>query len=619
MSQVHGRSQPSSPSSATEPDWRLVAESFPHVVWVSAADGAVEYVNRRGVRYLGVDAEELYGWGWKSLVYPDGADPVLESWQEASRSGRPFEFDFRLRRADGRFRWQTARGMPIRARDGTVMGWIATLTDVDDQRRFQGQIARAERESAEATALVGRLLQSAPIGFAFLDRGGRITWVNDEMAAACGLRADQGGGREAVDLFGEHVWSQCEPTYRQVLVTGKAVRNVPVVGLPPRNSTQMREWLTGYYPLDTGGRTSGVGLVALDVTDRMRAERLRTAVMSQVTDGVYTEDADGRVTSLNRAASRMLGWTEAELRGRRAHDVFHYQTMEGTPVPATQCMVRAAAETGRLIRAMGKTFTRKDGTVFPVGFTAVPLRRGPDVEGVAVIFRDMSPVPVARGVIRVLLASADERMVEAARALLDTHEGTRVVGVAPTPHEAVAFAQTAHPDVALIDYCLPGRDGIETVCLMRAGAPAVKALLLVDDDDEEEELVLAAVDAGCKGVVSKSRGLVELIAAVDAAHQGGTVMSHDELLGVLASARRQEVPEPARQTIDLTQRERDVLGCISGGLSNRQVAERLGLTVNTVRNHVQRILYKLQAHSKLEAVITAQNEGIVPVDTPRAI
>jgi PAS domain S-box-containing protein len=406
-----------------------------------------------------------------------------------------------------------------------------------------------------------------------------------------------------------------------VLETGKGIRNVPVVGLPPRTGSVVREWLTSYYPIRAEGQTTAVGLVAVDVTDRMRAERLRTAVMSQVTDGVYTEDAHGRLTSMNRAASRMLGWTEAELRGRPTHDDIHFQTAGGNPVPADRCLVRAAIRSGSLMRAVDETFTRKDGTVFPVALTAFPLRLGSMVEGVAVIFRDLSPVPVARRVIRVLMASADERSVQAAGALLDAHEGTEVVAIATSPAETVALAQARRPDIALVDYKLPELDGLETAARLRDSAPKVKTLLVLDDFDEE--LVLAAVDAGCNGVLAKSRGWAELIAAVEAADQGGTVMSQDELAGVIASARGQEpegrTADRPKPRINLTERESEVLACISQGLSNKQVAERLGLTVNTVRNHVQRLLYKLHAHSKLEAVVAATHEGVLPgsLDPPK--
>jgi PAS domain S-box-containing protein len=482
------------------------------------------------------------------------------------------------------------------------------LTDSGDQSRFREQLVETE-------ALLETVLHGAPVGFAFLDPEARFMRVNDEMAAACGGPAAKLVGAAAADVFGS-IWSQCESSFRHVLTTAEPLRNVPVVGPAPRRATDVREWLTSYYPIRLGGAISGVGIVAVDVTTRMRSERIRAAVMSQVTDGVYTEDADGRLTSLNRAASRMLGWTEAELRGRRTHDVIHFQGADGTPVAAEDCPVRAAARTGRVTRAVHEAFTRRDGRVFHVACTAVPLRLGGSVEGTAVIFRDVNPSPVAERVTRVFLASADERVVHAIRTLLDAHEGTELLDVVATPADAVAGAQARRPDVAVVDSTLPDLDGVETVGLIQAEAPSVKTILLVDDDDRD--VALAALDAGCSGVLEKRRIWADLVAAVEAAHHGGTVMSRDALQEVISSARRQK-PERPMQTIGLTGREQDVLACISEGLSNKQVAEELGVTVNTVRNHVQRILYKLHAHSKLEAVVTARHEGMLPNRSDRPI
>jgi DNA-binding NarL/FixJ family response regulator len=256
---------------------------------------------------------------------------------------------------------------------------------------------------------------------------------------------------------------------------------------------------------------------------------------------------------------------------------------------------------------VGEAFTRKDGSIFPVACSAVPLRIGPTVEGTAVIFRAVSPVPAVERSVRVLLASADEKAIHAFRDILDAHEGTQVINVAGTPAEAVAGAQAHHPHVAVVDYDLPDLDGVETATLIRAGAPGTKVLLVVDDHDED--IVLAAIDAGCNGVLPRARAWVELVAAIDAAHHGGAVMSHRELQAVVSSARRQEPEQPGNP---LTQREREVLAAISEGLSNKQVGDRLGLTVNTVRNHVQRILYKLDVHSKLEAVVVARQGEMVP-------
>jgi PAS domain S-box-containing protein len=589
-----------------DPDWRLIAESIPHIVWTTGADGALDFVNRRGIDYTGTTPEETADWNWLRLVHPDDAERTESAWRTSAETGTPYEHEFRLRRADGSFRWHIARGQPVRGGDGAIVRWVGTVTDIEEQRQFEDRLLDTQRSGEQERALLTTVLHAAPVAFVYLDREARFVRVNDEAAATFGRRADDLIGRSPAELT-PWLWEQAEPPFRQVLDSGEPLRAVPVVGAPAGEGQVVREWLVSYYPVRLAGETAGVGLVAVDITDRMHSERVRTAVMSQVTDGVFTEDSEGRLTSLNRAASRMLGWAESELRGRPTHEVIHFQTADGKPVSAADCPLRADAAPGRIVRAVGEIFTRKDGSTFPVACTAVPLRIGTTLEGMAVIFRDVSPRPSARQRIRVLVASADERAVQACRALLDAHEDTEVVEVVDSPAKAVAAVQTHRPDVVIVDHGLPDLDGVETVALIRASLPGVRAVLLVDDHDED--VVLAAVEAGCNGVLEKARAWVEVVAAVEAANRGGTVLSQEELQGVISSARRQEPDRPSKG--ELTEREREVLVCISEGLSNKQVAERLGLTVNTVRNHVQRILYKLDAHSKLEAVVVARDEGMV--------
>jgi len=602
---------PAGPSSA-EPDWELIAESIPHVVWTAAPDGASEYVNRRGLEYVGLAAEALHDWNWVSVVHPDDVPLVIPAWNEAVASGEPYELEYRVRRADGSYRWQVSRGVPLRGRGGGVVRWIGTLTDIDDRKRAEERLVRARRSTAEAFELLETVLRAAPVGFAFIDRDGCFVRINDEMAVACGIPAENGVGVAVADVL-PGIWEQLQPSFRHVLEANEPIRNVPVVGPAPYDRQSQREWLASLYPVLVDGEAAGVGLVAIDVTDRMRAERVRAAVMGHVTDGVYTEDADGRLTSINRAASAMLGWTEAELRGRPTHDVIHCQTAGGVPIPAGDCPVRRAAAHGHVARGVGEWFTRKDGSVFRVACTAVPLRVGSAVDGVAVVFRDLTPLPEAERTLRVLVASADDRAVLVMQAILDARDGAEVVHVATSAAGAVGGAQAHRPDVALVDYDLPGLDGIETVMLLRAAAPGVQAVLLMDGFDED--VALAAVDAGCSGVLDKNRAAVELLAAVEAAGRDGTVISRAELQGIGASARGRD---PGRPLAPLTDRECDVLACISEGLSNKEAAERLGMRLNTVRNHVQRILYKLGAHSKLQAAVTARHEGMLRVPRERA-
>jgi PAS domain S-box-containing protein len=116
-------------------------------------------------------------------------------------------------------------------------------------------------------------------------------------------------------------------------------------------------------------------------------ERFRSA-MNNIAEGVFTVDSQGLVTYLNPAAETMFGWTSAELLGKKMHDVTHYKHPDGTPYPAADCPGLQVLENGREIREHQDAFIRKDGSIFPVVFSASPLKYSGKTVGIVVGFRD---------------------------------------------------------------------------------------------------------------------------------------------------------------------------------------------------------------------------------------
>jgi len=131
-------------------------------------------------------------------------------------------------------------------------------------------------------------------------------------------------------------------------------------------------------------------LLATQLVVRESEERFRLA-MSNVASGVYTLALDGIVTYMNPAAEAMFGWTNAELLGRKIHDVTHNKHPDGTPYPASECPALQVLHAGVELREHEETFIRKDGQFFPVVFSASPLRKDGTIVGIVVGFRDDTP------------------------------------------------------------------------------------------------------------------------------------------------------------------------------------------------------------------------------------
>jgi PAS domain S-box-containing protein len=111
--------------------FRVIADAVPQMMWSALPDGWIDWYNARWYEFTGQTHDEAAGWGWQSVHHPDDLPGVMRAWPGSIASGEPFEMEFRLRRADGVFRWFLTRAVPVREADGTVVRWYGSNTDID--------------------------------------------------------------------------------------------------------------------------------------------------------------------------------------------------------------------------------------------------------------------------------------------------------------------------------------------------------------------------------------------------------------------------------------------------------------------------------------------------------
>jgi DNA-binding NarL/FixJ family response regulator len=200
--------------------------------------------------------------------------------------------------------------------------------------------------------------------------------------------------------------------------------------------------------------------------------------------------------------------------------------------------------------------------------------------------------------VRVLVVDSHPTVAERFRQVLDREPGIEVVCIAGTIEAALACAADDVPDVVLVDQTLPDGTGLNATRRLRESLPGVRVVLLVGSG--RASALPAALRAGCSGYVEKSTALDHLVPTVVAVAAGGVVIHASELTDLAAP-----------QGPLLTGRERDVLALFAEGLTNREIAERLGVSVHTVRSHVQTVLSKLGVHAKADAVAVARERGLL--------
>ena len=257
--------------------YRFLAETIPAQVWTSRPDGRLDYVNERTARYFGVPAAQVLEDGWRDVLHPDDLALAVRRWTHALTTGDPYEVEFRLRRADGEYRWHLARADAMRNADGEITTWFGVNTDVHDQKEAESERDHALRAAQAERQHLARIFQNAPAFIATL-RGP------------------------------EHVFEMANPVYAQLVghrdILGKPVREAlpeaveqgfvglldevyrsgePFVGNGMRIALQRTpgaaledRFLNFVYQplLDADGVVSGILAHGVDVTDQVEAQRV---------------------------------------------------------------------------------------------------------------------------------------------------------------------------------------------------------------------------------------------------------------------------------------------------------------------------------------------------------
>ena len=214
--------------------------------------------------------------------------------------------------------------------------------------------------------------------------------------------------------------------------------------------------------------------------------------------------------------------------------------------------------------------------------------------------------------ISVLIVDDHAVVRKGVRGYLEAQPDITVAGEAASGEEAVRLAAAHAPDVILMDLVMPGMDGVEATRRVREVSPGSQVIVLTSYHDDDH--IFPAIKAGALSYLLKNVRSEELAGAVRAAARGEATLDSPVATRVMQEMRESlTTPQPAAQPLvePLSERELEVLGLIAAGLTNREIAGRLFITVGTVKRHINNIYGKLQVHHRAEAVARARDLGLL--------
>ena len=383
-------------------------------------------------------AEAIYGYAPEEVLGKSSAvlippDATLESRELRGRivaGGEVQRYETQRLHKDGTLVDVAITAFALADAAGKVVGATSITRDIT-------QRMSAERALAVSDERYRDILDATPDGVWRLDAGGSTDYVNPRMATMLGYLPEEMIGRELADFMDPE---QLQIAKREMVEAREDGRfGVVENRFVRKDNTQC--WARVSHTALTGPHgeyTGGLAIVSDLTASKAQAVELRAttdflaALTDRVAEGVCAMNRAGRITYMNHAAEKLLGWTQHKLPDRSMHDIVHYQHRDGARYEAAACPLLLALRTGTAVRVEDDTFTRSDGRLLPVAYSAAPVRFHDDDVGIVVVFSDVSArraqeerrrreLETLNWVGRIRDALDEDRLILHAQPIIDVH------------------------------------------------------------------------------------------------------------------------------------------------------------------------------------------------------
>jgi len=369
---------------------RFVIDTAPAMLHSARPDGYVDFFNKRWLEYVGVSLEEIWGWQWPNVIHPEDVVDVAGKWRSSVATGRPFEAEARLRRADGEYRLMLLRKVPLRDEAGSVVKWYRSAIDIEDRKRAEEELKGSEERHRV-------IVEAASDAVISMDESGGILLANPATTRIFGYDPVELIGKPLTVLMPELMRKLHEAGFRRYLATGQRHLNwqgSEVTALHKNGQEFPVE--VSFGEMTSNGHKVFTGFIR-DISEKRRAEgelRKQKEIFQKIFENVPVTISfvgqDGQLELMNPEGERTIGWTLEEIRKQNL-DLF----AEIYPDPQYRQTVldRIAASTGEWADRKVRV---RDGRVIDMAVAVVHLSDGTSVA----IGRDITELKRAEAELR---------------------------------------------------------------------------------------------------------------------------------------------------------------------------------------------------------------------------
>nr|WP_197093185.1 hybrid sensor histidine kinase/response regulator [Methylobacterium aquaticum] len=275
---VTPRKQAEAALRGSEEQFRVLSQVLPNLVWSTDPEGRTVWFNERTYAYTGVLPGVLDTEGWRALIHPDDRDRVTAEWHAALAGHADYQCEYRLRRADGTYRWFLARAQPVLSDEGAITRWVGTTTDIDDQKRMMAELVRLnetlEQRVAARTTEHDRVWRNSRDLLVVIGADGIFRAVNPAWEAILGHRPAEVVGRSFLDFL----WPEDAEATSAALESALAARHLTNFENRYTHRDGTPRWLSWHTSVE-GGLVFASGR---DVT----AEKVQAAALAQAEEAL---------------------------------------------------------------------------------------------------------------------------------------------------------------------------------------------------------------------------------------------------------------------------------------------------------------------------------------------